>query len=109
MLVDASLPRPCIKTTNVDPSQARSRQHCPRRPHLKLALATASTAIQAQTQRIVMIKHSLQRRKQMILSQTRRHLQQRRLVEPLNRAATFPTGEPVSSRRVATLASPATV
>jgi hypothetical protein len=97
MRADAPLPRSSIKTTNIDPSQARSRQHRPRRPHLELPLATARTHVQAQTQRIVMIKHSLQRRAKMILLQTRRHLQQHRLVEPLNRTATLQ--QPAHDRR----------
>jgi hypothetical protein len=97
MLEDAPLPRPSFKTTSVDPAQARSRQHRPRRPHLKLPLASARNRIHAQTQRIVMINYSLQRSEQMILPQTRRHLQQHRLVEPINRTATLQ--QPAHDRR----------
>src|SRR5262249_7655121 len=85
LLADARLTRPSIKITNVDPSDARRRTHRPNRRHLQLPLPLPRL-VQPQTQRIVMIKHSLQRQNQISLAQPRRHLQQHRLIE-----ATEPT------------------
>jgi hypothetical protein len=87
MLEDARLTPRSIKIANLHPPHALGRHYRPRRPNLQLPIAAALRHIQPQTQRIVMIKHSLQRTDQILLAQTRRHLQQRRLVKPLDRAA----------------------
>src|SRR5262249_37505252 len=84
MLADARLTRPSIKTANVDPPDAGRRIHRPSRRHLQLPLPRPRH-LQPQTQRIVMIKHSLQRQYQISLAQPRRHLQQHRLIEAIER------------------------
>src|SRR5262249_59863681 len=52
---------------------------------------------QPQTQRIVMIKHSLQRQNQISLAHPRRHLQQHRLVKTIERSPTLQ--KPAHDRR----------
>src|SRR5262249_7426738 len=52
---------------------------------------------QPQTQRIVMIKHSLQRQYQISLAQPRRYLQQHRLIEAIERTTTLQ--KPAHDRR----------
>jgi hypothetical protein len=61
LLENARLPPRCIKTTNVNPLNAVSRQHRSKRRNLKRPLPMPSSHIHPQTQRIVVIKHSLQR------------------------------------------------
>src|SRR6266516_2664864 len=97
MLADARLAPPSIKATNVDPSDAGGRTHRPRRRHLKLPLALLRSHFQPQSQRIVMIKHSLQRRSQISLAYARRHLQQHRLNESIERTPTLQ--KPAHDRR----------
>src|SRR5262249_56612781 len=84
MLAEARLTRPTIKPANVDPPDAGRRIHRPSRRHLQLPLPRPRH-LQPQTQRIVMIKHSLQRQYQISLAQPRRHLQQHRLIEAIER------------------------
>src|SRR5262249_51342981 len=88
MLADARLTRPSIKTANVDPPHAARRSHRPSRRHLQLPFPRPRHR-QPQTQRIVMINHSLQRQYQISLAQPRRHLQQHRLIEPIERTTTL--------------------
>src|SRR5262249_18872587 len=96
MLADARLTRPSIKTANVDPPDAGRRIHRPSRRHLQLPLPLARH-LQPQTQRIVMIKHSLQRQYQISLAQPRRHLQQHRLIEAIERTTALQ--KPAHDRR----------
>src|SRR5262245_52824848 len=96
MLADARLTRPSIKTANVDPPHAARRSHRPSRRHLQLPLPRPRL-LQPQTQRIVMINHSLQRQYQISLAQPRRHLQQHRLIEPIERTTTLQ--KPAHDRR----------
>jgi hypothetical protein len=74
MVKDARLTPRSIKIANLNPPQAVGPQYRPRWPNLQLPIAAAFRHIQPQTQRIVMIKHSLQRTDQIRLAQTRRHL-----------------------------------
>src|SRR5215211_3100572 len=97
LLANARLPRRCIKTTNVNPPNALSRNHRSRRRHLKLPLPPPSSRIHPQTQRIVVIKHSLQRTDQIILAHSRRNLQQHRLVKPIDPTTTLQ--QPAHDRR----------
>src|SRR6266540_4282330 len=97
LFANARLPRRDIKATNVNPPNAVSRQHRSGRRHLKLPLPRPSSHIHPQTQRIVMIKHSLQRSDQMILAHRRRHLQQHRLVKPIDPTPTLQ--QPAHDRR----------
>src|SRR6266481_4341329 len=97
MLADARLTPRSIKTTNVDPSEAGARIHRPSRRHLQLPFALPRGRFQPQPQRIVMIEHSLQRRSQISLAHARRHLQQHRLVEAIERTPTLQ--KPVHDRR----------
>src|SRR6266436_5931236 len=61
------------------------------------APAGATSSFHSQPQRIVMIEHSLQRRSQISLAHARRHLQQHRLVEAIERTPTLQ--KPVHDRR----------
>src|SRR5262249_50330364 len=99
MLADARLTRPSIKTANVDPPDARRRIHRPSRRRLQLPLPRPRhlPPHQPQTQRIVRIKHSLQRQYQISLAQPRRHLQQHRLIEAIERTTTLQ--KPAHDRR----------
>src|SRR5262249_1297567 len=99
MLEDASLPRPSINTTNVDPPQPPSPPPPPRRrpPPPKLPRASAPPQTQPPTPPTLMITTSLQRSEQMTTPQPRSHLQQHPLVEPLNRPAT--PQQPAHDRR----------
>src|SRR5262245_3456713 len=81
---DARLTPPSIKTANLYPAQAVDRRHRSRLTHLQPQLAASPRHIQPQAQRVMMIKHSLQRTDQIFLAQTRRHLQQHRLVKPID-------------------------
>ena len=84
----AGVPRRLIQSAHIDPLQARARRHGAGRHDLKhnLSAGFASRTLRhAKPQRIVMIEHRLQRRRQMRLPQTRRHPHQHRLVEALDR------------------------
>src|SRR6266540_6916796 len=94
---NARLQRPCIKTTNINPLNALSRQHRSKRRNLKRPLPMPPTLIHPQTQRIVVIKHSLQRTDQVILAHSRRNLQQHRLVKPIDTTPTLQ--QPAHDRR----------
>ena len=80
--------RRLVEPGDIDATQAVAglhRHRAARSPgvHSSPSLRRAS----AQPQRIVMIEQRLQRRHQMILAQPRRHLQQHRLVEAVERPA----------------------
>src|SRR6266545_3436793 len=94
---NARLQRPCIKTANINPHNALSRQHRSKRRNLKRPLPMPPTLIHPQTQSIVVIKHSLQRTDQVILAHSRRNLQQHRLVKPIDTTPTLQ--QPAHDRR----------
>src|SRR5215471_9030472 len=96
-LANAGLARRCIKTADVNPLNAVCRQHRSSRRNLKPPLPDARIHIRPKTQRIVMIKHSLQRTDEIILAQSRRHLQQHRLVKSIDRTPALQ--QPTHDRR----------
>src|SRR6266540_2295669 len=94
---NARLPPRRIKTTNINPLNAVSRQHRSKRRNLKRPLPMPPTLIHPQTQRIVVINHSLKRTDEIILSHSRRNLQQHRLVKPIDPTTTLQ--QPAHDRR----------
>src|SRR5262249_41596314 len=93
---DAPPPPPNTRPAIVAPPHAPRRIHRPSRRHLQLPFPRPRHR-QPQTQRIVMINHSLQRQYQVSLAQPRRHLQQHRLIEPIERTTTLQ--KPAHDRR----------
>jgi hypothetical protein len=81
----------CLITqaTNVNPTNAVSSPKCVRRRNLQTPHGILPTINHAQPQRIMMIENSLNRREQVIVSKPRRHLQQHRLIEPVDPPATL--------------------
>ena len=85
-----------IKPANVDPAQAVAGNDSAGRQHLE-APRRARRRTQAQSQRVVMIEQALQGGDEMIALQPRRHLQQHRLAEALDRPAALQ--QPMHDRR----------
>ena len=84
-----------IKPANVDPAQAVAGTNRPGRRHLQAPRRVRPS--QSQPQRIVMIEQALQGAHEMIVLQTRRHLQQHRLAEAIDRTAALQ--QPMHDRR----------
>ena len=97
MFANAGTQRIRGQPRDIDAPQAAFRIDQPAGRDLDRKVSTLRARNKSQPQPVVMIEHRLQRPNQMILAQTRRHLQQHRLVEALDRPATF--SQPVHDRR----------
>ena len=87
LLADGGAQRSLIETGDVDAVQAAAGLHGTGRRDLQGPLGPRPCTNHPQPQRVVMLEQRLQGRHQVLLAQPRRHLQQHRLVEALDRPA----------------------
>ena len=97
LLGDAGAQRSFGQPMDIDPPQARLRIDAAAAHDLQRKLRTLPGRNEPQPQRIVMLEHRLQRAGEVIAPQPRRHLQQHRLMEALERPATL--GQPAHDRQ----------